>query len=89
MQKFLKNGKESDYMASEETVKARKELLKQMNQYIIDLGDEEIWMDWITLCVPDEATEDDYDFMAEDSSTWNYTCKIFGDLINREVEEEE
>ena len=76
-------------MPREELIQTRIELLKQMNQYIINIGDEEIWMDWITLCVPDEATEDDYQYMAEDSSTWNYTCKIFGDLINREVEEEE
>lgn len=76
-------------MANEETVKARKELLKQMNQYIINIGDEAIWMDWITLGVPDEATEDDYDFIAENDNAWCYTCKVFYNLIKWEVEGDE
>ena len=41
----------------------RVKLLKQMNDYIINIGDEEIWGDWILAGVPDEATEDDYDFI--------------------------
>ena len=41
---------------------ARIELLKQMNQHIIDLGDEEVWLHWIEEGVPDEASEDDYDY---------------------------
>ena len=59
---------------------ARIEILKQMNQYIIDLGDEEVWMTWITLGVPDEPSEDDYDFIAGNEDEWLDTVKIFANL---------
>lgn len=68
-------------MPNKETVKARKELLKQMNQYIIDLGDEEIWIDWIMVGVPDEPCEEDYQFIAENDNEWVDICKLFGQLI--------
>lgn len=59
---------------------ARIKLLKQMNQYIIDLGDEEVWLEWITEGVPDEASEDDYDYIAGDEDEWLDTVKIFASL---------
>lgn len=59
---------------------ARIEILKQMNQYIIDLGDEEVWMTWITLGVPDEPSDDDYDFIASHEDEWLDTVKIFASL---------
>lgn len=59
---------------------ARIELLKQMNQYIIDLGDEEVWITWITLGVPDEPSDDDYEFIASNENEWLDTVKIFANL---------
>lgn len=59
---------------------ARIEILKQMNQYIIDLGDEEVWMSWITLGVPDEPSEDDYEFIASNEDEWYDTVKFFAHL---------
>ena len=59
---------------------ARIKLLKQMNQYIIDLGDEEVWLEWITEGVPDEASEDDYDYIASNEDEWLDTVKIFANL---------
>lgn len=55
-------------------------LLKQMNQYILELGDEDIWMDWIALGVPDEPSEDDYEFIAESDEVWNYVIELFSKL---------
>lgn len=63
------------------TKEQRIELLKGMNQYILDLGDEEVYETWFTLGVPDEPTEDDYEFIAEDLKEWKYVCKLFGRLI--------
>ena len=40
-------------------IQLRKKLLKEMNTYIIEMGDEEIWATWITLGVPDAPSEDD------------------------------
>jgi hypothetical protein len=68
-------------MTREEMIAERKKFLKQMNDYIINLGDEEVWYTWIGLGVPDGATEDDYDFMAENDATWRETCELFGNLI--------
>ena len=63
------------------TKEQRIQLLKQMNQYIIDLGDEEVYGAWISLGVPDEATEEDYESIAEERELWVYVCKLFGQLI--------
>lgn len=59
----------------------RIELLKGMNQYIIDFGDEELYNEWFRCGVPDEATEDDYEFIAGDTEEWAYVCQLFGRLI--------
>lgn len=55
-------------------------LLGGMNEYIKEMGDESIWMRWIML-VPDECTEDDLQFIAEDEELWTDTCKLFGKLV--------
>lgn len=67
----------------------RKNLLKQMHNYVIEIGDEELYMDWITLGVPDEPSEDDFDFIAESDEEWVYICKLFGKLVIAEKEENE
>ena len=67
-------------------IQLRKKLLKEMNTYIIEMGDEEIWMDWITLGVPDEPFEDDYEFIAENDDEWNDVCGLFGRLAVEEAD---
>lgn len=61
-------------------IQLRKKLLKEMNTYIIEMGDEEIWATWITLGVPDAPSEDDYDFIAKNDDEWNDVCGLFGKL---------
>lgn len=63
------------------TKEQRIELLKGMNQYIIDMGDEEAYNVWFTLGVPDEPTDDDYESIAEDLTLWVFVCKVFDDII--------
>lgn len=63
------------------TKEQRIQLLKEMNQYIIDLGDEEAYDTWFNLGVPDEPIESDYKFIAEDYEQWIYVCTLFGQLI--------
>jgi hypothetical protein len=72
------------YVTREELVKTRITLLKQMNKYIIDMGDEQIWEHWITLGVPDAPTEEDYEFIAENDEEWAEVCKLFGRLVKAE-----
>lgn len=69
-----------------ELVQLRIKLLKEMNTYIIEMGDEEIWMDWITLGVPDAPSEDDYEFIAENDDEWNDVCGLFGKLAKEEAD---
>lgn len=59
-------------------------LLGGMDSYIRELGDEDIWEVWIAYGVPDGATEDDLQFIAEDDELWRDTCGLFGQLIKRE-----
>lgn len=70
----------------EELVQARIKMLKQMNTYIIEMGDKEIWMNWITLGVPDEPSEDDYEFIAENDDEWNDICDLFGKLAEEKAD---
>ena len=58
-------------------------LLKGMNQYIMDLGDEEVYETWFTLGVPDEPTDDDYECIAEDLTLWVFVCKVFNGIIKK------
>lgn len=67
-------------------IQLRIKLLKEMNAYIIEMGDEEIWMDWITLGVPDAPSEDDYEFIAENDDEWNDVCGLFGRLAVEEAD---
>lgn len=70
----------------EELVQARIKMLKEMNKYIIEMGDENIWMDWIAFGVPDEPSEDDYKFIAENDYEWNDVCGLFGRLAKEKAD---
>lgn len=73
-------------MTRQELVKTRIDLAKQMNEFIINLGDEDIWEVWITTGIPDAPQEDDYEFFANDDDEWNELCGLFGRLVKDEVE---
>ena len=73
-------------MPRQELVKTRIDLAKQMNNFIINLGDEDIWEAWITTGIPDAPQEDDYEFFANDDDEWNELCELFGRLVKDEVE---
>ena len=68
----------------EELIKIRIELAKQMNQYIINLGDEEIYDAWFEEGIPDGPQEDDYKFFANDDEQWKELCELFGELVKEE-----
>jgi len=60
--------------------------VKRMNEEIINLGDELYWLDWITLGVPDEATEEDFEWYADDLEEYELLKKLFK-AIMEEVNE--
>lgn len=79
----LSNEREENNMGTKEQ---RMELLAGMNQYILDLGDEEAYAEWFSLGIPDGATANDYEFIADNLEEWVYICQLFGRLI-KEYEE--
>lgn len=54
-------------------------LLKKMNQLILDMPDENIYIQWIAI-VPDEATQDDFEYIASSPSLWREVFATFAEL---------
>lgn len=71
-------------VSRKEIVTIRKRLAEEMNTYIIEMGNESIWMTWITGGIPDEPDEEDFVFVAENDDEWNNLCKLFGKLTKGE-----
>ena len=63
----------------------RMNLLGGMNYYIIEhIQDEEEFERWITYGVPDQATEEDLETIAEDAEVWRGCCMLGGELVQSE-----
>jgi len=58
----------------------RANLMGGMNEYIKELGDEEIWEHWITV-FPDECSEDELMEIAEDEDLWIEVVKCFAECL--------
>lgn len=67
-------------MTREELIKLRINFLWDFHKYIIELGDEEIYLAWIEEGVPDEPDEDIMREIAEDDEQWTDTVKVFSRL---------
>ena len=59
----------------------RKSLLKDMHNYVFQLGDESYYEWWTQYGVPDEPTEEDYDFIAEENDLWDDAVDIFSKIV--------
>ena len=67
-----------------ELQKTRVKLLHNMNDYILQLGDETLIGAWFIAGIPDCPDEEDFEFFATDDDEWVYICRLFGRLtINR------
>lgn len=60
--------------------KTRVELLKGMNTYMLQLGNETLLGAWFLTGIPDCPDEEDFEFFATDDNEWVYICKLFGRL---------
>lgn len=64
--------------------RTRVELLKGMNTYMLQLGNETLLGAWFLTGIPDCPNEEDFEFFATDNDEWVYICKLFARLtINR------
>ena len=64
-----------------EMIKTKMNLLQQMHNFILNIGDEEIYEEWVTSCVPDEPSEDDYEFIASNETLWDEITEKFIQII--------
>lgn len=55
--------------------------LKKMNENIINLGDEMIWWDWIEQGIPDEPSEEDYEYIADDFEEYISVVRYYEKLM--------
>ena len=60
--------------------KTRVELLKGMNTYMLQLGNETLLGVWFLTGIPDCPDEEDFEFFATDDDEWNYIVRLFGRL---------
>lgn len=67
-------------VTSEDMLKAKVGLLKEMHNIILNMNDERYYYQWIELGVPDEPMEYDFEGIAEDSDRWLEILELFGKL---------
>jgi len=60
--------------------KTRIELLKGMNTYMLQLGNETLLSAWFLTGIPDCPDEEDFEFFATNDDEWNYIVRLFGRL---------
>ena len=60
-------------------IEIRKSIIKDMNTYIIELGNDEIREEWV-----EPKTEAAFEFIAENDDAWTDLCTLFGLLTQKE-----
>ena len=63
-------------------------LLGGMDTYIRNLNDERAYDAWSALGVPDDASEDDLEWIAENVDEWSDVCRIFGSIVSGYVKDD-
>ena len=63
------------------TLEARLTQLKAMHDIMQNANDEEIYMSWIVCGVPDEPSDEDFEYIAMDDESYNETFDLFVKLI--------
>ncbi len=73
----IKNTKQSEF-------ERKIELLKDMHNYILDMGDDLVYDIWIRDGVPDEPDEEIFEFIASNDNDWREVCELFGKLVKED-----
>ena len=64
------------------TMTVRIEQLRAMHSLMQNANDEDIYLTWATLGVPDEPSEEDFKDIAEDNEAYNESFDLFIKLIS-------
>lgn len=73
----IKNTKQSE-------IERKIELLKDMHNYILDMGDDLVYDIWIRDGVPDEPDDEIFEFIASNDDDWHEVCELFGKLVEED-----
>lgn len=60
----------------------RVDFVRSMNNIMVHMNDEEAYMKWIQV-VPDGATQEDFEAIADDEELFDSTVYLFKDLMER------
>lgn len=66
---------------TDQTIKSRVQQLKKWNEEIMNIDDEEAYYGHWILIVPDEATQEDFEEMAEDLEFYEEVKELYTKLI--------
>ena len=58
----------------------RTKLLREMNEYILQWGDEDVQNTWFQAGLPDCPSDEDFELYAINDDEWVYICKLFNRL---------
>ena len=58
--------------------------LKDMHNYILNMGDDFIYDIWIRDGVPDEPDDEIFEFIASNDDDWREVCELFGKLVKED-----
>ncbi len=56
--------------------------LENMHKAIIENGDEDLYMTWVTLAVPDCPSREDFKDMARDQEMFKYAIQLYNRLMD-------
>lgn len=59
------------------SIEERTEIIKEMNDKILETGGEELTYDWFTYAMPENPTEEDFVSIAKDLDLWRNVVAVF------------
>lgn len=65
-------------------IEVRVQIVRRMDEMVRNFNDEELIMTWLMLGCPDESTEEDYEWFAEDEQEYLDLIKLFSRLFHLE-----
>lgn len=70
------------YLAPDWKQRERVRRLKLMHELMCTANDENLYMEWVCVGIPDAPTDDDFEFIAEDDELFDDTVDLFGKCIS-------
>ncbi len=71
-----------------DVIQSRIALLKAMDNAVRNMNDERAFDPWLMGGVPDGATEEDYEYIADNHEDYIGTVKLFANIIKNYAEED-